>query len=274
MEPVTVIIPTYNRETLLKKAIDSVREQSYSPFELVVVDDGSEDDTKRLVAGYADVRYIRQENQGPAAARNRGVDAASHDLIAFLDSDDWFDPSKLGVQAEAMAQKPDYLISHTDETWYRRGKLLNQKKKHRKPGGHIFAHCLPLCAVSMSTVMVRRELFDAIGLFDEGFPCCEDYEFWLRASVRFPFLKIDKPLTLKDGGRPDEVSFQYRTGMDRFRVRAIMKLLEKTDLTPEQEKMARKELGRKCVIYGNGCVKHGRPGEGRRYLELAETHGA
>ena len=273
MKPITVIIPTYNREKLLKKAIDSVLVQNYSHFELIVVDDGSDDDTGALVAGYSNVRYIRQENRGAAAARNRGLEMARHDLIAFLDSDDWFDPAKLEVQSRAMAEKPEYLISHTDEIWYRRGILLNQKKKHRKPDGHIFADCLPLCAVSMSTVMARRALFDEVGLFDERLPCCEDYDFWLRASVRFPFLKIDKPLTLKDGGRPDEVSFQYRTGMDRFRVQAILKLLEETDLSPEQERMARTELTRKCVIYGNGCIKHGRPDEGRFFLELAETHG-
>lgn len=266
---VSVIIPTYNRQVLLKKAIESVLAQSHGQYELIVVDDGSEDSTPELVREYGNIIYLHQQNKGPAAARNRGIRAAKHDLIAFLDSDDWFAVDKLALQTQAMAEQPEYLISHTDEIWYRRGKLLNQKKKHRKSGGDIFGHCLKLCAVSMSTVMVRKILFEQIGLFDESYPCCEDYEFWLRVSAVYPFLKIDHPLTLKDGGRSDEVSFQFRIGMDRFRIRAIVKLIEDGNLTDEQRRLARKEVASKALIYGNGCVKHGRPEEGNYFLKLA-----
>jgi glycosyltransferase involved in cell wall biosynthesis len=271
MEAVTIIIPTYNRAALLPKAIDSVLSQSYDNFELIVVDDGSDDNTAEILSDYSNIIYLFQENRGPAAARNRGIRAARHDLIAFLDSDDWFAADKLEIQTRAMKENPGFLISHTDEIWYRQGKLLNQKKKHRKYGGDIFARCLPLCAVSMSTVMVRKEMFARIGMFGESYPCCEDYEFWLRASIRHKFLKIDQPLTLKDGGRPDEVSFQYRTGMDKFRIQALLKLLNESELTRNQKKLAQEELVRKCRIYGNGCLKHGRPEEGVYFLDLAQT---
>ena len=271
MEAVTIIIPTYNRAALLPKAIDSVLSQSYDNFELIVVDDGSDDNTAEILSDYSNIIYLYQENRGPAAARNCGIRAARHDLIAFLDSDDWFAADKLEIQTRAMKENPGFLISHTDEIWYRQGKLLNQKKKHRKYGGDIFARCLPLCAVSMSTVMVRKEMFARIGMFDESYPCCEDYEFWLRASIRHKFLKIDQPLTLKDGGRPDEVSFQYRTGMDKFRIQALLKLLKESELTRNQQKLAQEELVRKCRIYGNGCLKHGRPEEGVYFLDLAQT---
>ncbi|MCB2182191.1 MAG: glycosyltransferase [Desulfobulbaceae bacterium] len=267
---ISVIIPTYNRISFLTKAVDSVFGQSCDDYELIVVDDGSNDRTADYIAGCGRrVRYIYQENQGPAAARNRGIRAAAGDFIAFLDSDDWFDREKLAVQSARMEQEPDCLISHTDEIWYRRGKLLNQKKKHFKPGGYIYPQCLKLCVVSMSTVMVRRELFDRVGVFDESLPCCEDYDFWLRASLVTSFLKISKPLTLKDGGRSDEISVQFRTGMDKFRVRSLLNLLEKQRLTNEQRKMAQAELARKCRIYGNGCLKHGRPEEGEKYLDIA-----
>lgn len=267
---ISVIIPTYNRREFLARAIDSVLDQSWQDFELIVVDDGSTDGTARSVAGYGvQVRYLYQENRGPAAARNTGVRAAEGEFIAFLDSDDRFAPEKLAVQQAAMAARPEYLISHTDEIWYRRGELLHQKKKHHRPHGFIFGECLKLCVVGMSTVMVRREFFARIGYFDEELPCCEDYDLWLRASVLLPFLKVDQPLTIKAGGRPDQVSARFRAGMDKFRIRAMVKLLGQQGLSDEQRQLARQELARKCRIFGNGCVKHGRPAEGRYYLELA-----
>jgi glycosyltransferase involved in cell wall biosynthesis len=267
---ISVIIPTYNRREFLARAIDSVLDQGWRDFELIVVDDGSTDETARSVASYGGrVRYLYQENRGPAAARNTGVRAAEGEFIAFLDSDDRFAPEKLAVQQAAMAARPEYLISHTDEIWYRRGELLHQKKKHFRPHGFIFGECLKLCVVGMSTVMLRREFFEKVGYFDEELPCCEDYDLWLRASVSLPFLKVDRPLTIKAGGRPDQVSVRFRAGMDQFRIRAMVKLLGQQDLSDEQRQLARQELACKCRIFGNGCVKHGRPEEGRYYLELA-----
>ena len=268
---ISVIIPTYNRKRLLKKAIDSVLAQTYPYFELIVVDDGSEDNTSELVANCsADIVYIKQANKGPAAARNRGIQAARHNLVAFLDSDDWFAADKLQVQIAAMQENPAYLVSHTQETWYRHGKHLNQKKKHMKNSGDIFRQSLEICAVGMSTVMMHREIFDRYGLFDEEFPCCEDYELWLRVSAEQKFLLVDKPLTQKDGGRDDQLSSIYRMGMDKFRIKAIMKILESSSLTEKQKHLALHELERKCMIYGNGCIKHGRDAEGAYYLRLPD----
>jgi glycosyltransferase involved in cell wall biosynthesis len=272
---ISIIIPTYNRADHLAKAVDSVLTQSHRKFELIVVDDGSDDNTADLMQNhYGDIAYIRQENRGPAAARNRGIERASHDILAFLDSDDWFDDRKLEVQLEAMHRHPAYLISHTNETWYRNGRILNQKKIHRKNSGDIFRQSLKLCAVSMSTVMVRKDVFLQYGPFDEGYPCCEDYEFWLRVSSREEFLLVEEPLTLKDGGREDQVSAVYRTGMDKFRIRAIMKILASGSLNDEQRDWALRELERKCRIYGTGCIKHGRKEEGQYYLNLPETAGS
>jgi glycosyltransferase involved in cell wall biosynthesis len=266
---VSVIIPTYNRSPFLKKAIESVLSQDFHDFELIVVDDGSIDDTPETVSAFKrGIIYIKQENTGPAGARNAGIQRSTRPFIAFLDSDDRWAEGKLSEQIKEMTANPDYFISHTDEIWHKNGRLLNQKNKHKKPHGYIFDKCLSLCAVSMSTVMIRRELFDAVGFFDESFPCCEDYEFWLRVSVKEKFLFIERPLTFKDGGRPDQVSSIYSTGMDRFRIRAIKNLLEANSLNAEQKNFAIRELGKKCGIYGNGCVKHGRKDEGFEYLNL------
>ena len=269
---ISIIIPTYNRAPRLAKAVDSVLAQSHRNIELIVVDDGSDDNTADLMQNYyADVVYLRQENRGPAAARNRGIERASYDILAFLDSDDWFAERKLAIQLAAMDRNPSYLISHTNETWYRNGRILNQKKKHRKNSGNIFRQSLKLCAVSMSTVMVRKDIFLRYGFFDEEYPCCEDYEFWLRVSAKEKFLLVEEPLTLKDGGRDDQVSFIHRTGMDKFRIQAIMKILSSGSLNEEQSAYARKELERKCRIYGAGCIKHGRREEGQYYLDLPGT---
>ena len=267
---VSIVIPTYNRSQFLKKAVDSVLAQTFKGFELIIVDDGSAGNTYHFISQYSDnrIRYVKQENKGPGAARNRGIEESRHDLIAFLDNDDWWDKEKLDIQFREMQQNSGYLISHTQEIWYKNGKLLNQKKKHKKQHGYIFDKCLPLCAVSMSTAIVRKELFDRIGLFDEGMACCEDYDFWLRASINHKFLLIDEPLTLKDGGRPDQVSSIYATGIDKFRIQSILKLLRSNNLTSEQRKLATNELHKKCRIYGNGCLKHGKQEEGKRYLHL------
>ena len=271
---VSVIIPTYNRAQRLGKAIDSVLAQSHQDFELIVVDDGSEDNTDELIENYnSDIVYIRQENSGAAAARNRGIEKARYNLLAFLDSDDWFAENKLKTQIEAMNRNPSCLISHTNEIWYRNGQILNQKLKHRKSSGDIFAQSLELCAVGMSTIMIHKEIFDRYGFFDEGYPCCEDYEFWLRISAEEKFLLVEESLTLKDGGRDDQLSAIYRTGMDKFRIKAIMKTLASGRLTEEQSGIARRELERKCRIYGTGCIKHGRAEEGRYFLNLPETVG-
>ncbi len=271
---VSVIIPTYNRAQRLGKAIDSVLAQSHQDFELIVVDDGSEDNTDELIENYnSDIVYIRQENSGAAAARNRGIEKARYNLLAFLDSDDWFAENKLKTQIQAMNRNPSCLISHTNEIWYRNGQILNQKLKHRKSSGDIFAQSLELCAVGMSTIMIHKEIFDRYGFFDEGYPCCEDYEFWLRISAEEKFLLVEEPLTSKDGGRDDQLSAIYRTGMDKFRIKAIMKTLASGRLTEEQTGIARRELERKCRIYGTGCIKHGRAEEGRYFLNLPETVG-
>ncbi len=268
--PVSVIIPTYNRLSFLEKAIDSVLNQTYGNFEVIVVDDGSDDGSHKLLSLRDDqLRYLYQENKGPAAARNTGIRAARYPLLAFLDSDDWFAPCKLEIQHKIMAADPRIMISHTEEIWYRRGLHLNQKKKHYKPEGDIFAESLKICAVGMSTVMVRARLFELIGLFDEDLPCCEDYDLWLRAGLHYPFAKIAEPLTFKAGGRPDQVSVRFRVGMDRYRISSILKILTSERLSVEQRRLAESELVNKCRIYGKGCHKHGRRHEGEFYLELA-----
>ncbi|MFO7708553.1 MAG: glycosyltransferase [Desulfobacterales bacterium] len=265
---VSVVIPTYNRAWCLAEAVGSVLSQEFRSFELIVVDDGSTDDTPRLLAGYGDaVRTLRQENRGVSAARNAGIDAARAELVAFLDSDDLWLPGKLSRQIDFFASHPEVLICQTEELWVRSGRRVNPGKRHRKRGGMIFEPSLELCLVSPSAVMVRRGLFERVGRFDEGLPACEDYDLWLRVGCRLPVHLIDTPLIVKRGGHPDQLSRAW--GLDRHRTASIQKLLQKEALTPGQRRAALGALRRKCAVYAGGCRKRGRFEEADRYEQLA-----
>lgn len=269
---ISVIIPTYNRAGWLAEAVRSVLCQTLPPAEVLIVDDGSTDRTRSLVEELAGesslpLTYIHQDNRGAAAARNTGIRAARGDTLCFLDSDDRFVPEKIALQYASL-QSSGCRISHTRELWFRRGRPLNQKKIHQPPQGEIFRASLAMCVVGMSTVMVRRELFACYGYFDETLPCCEDYDFWLRAGSRERFFLVDLPLTVKNGGRSDQLSVRYRMGMDKYRIHSLVKLLAGGGLSGEPALLALRELERKCAIYGRGCIKHGREEEGQAYLRL------
>jgi len=266
---VTVIIPTYNRAGCLREAVDSVLAQDFRDFELIVVDDGSTDDTPRLLQEYGDaIRVFRQENRGVSAARNAGIAVSRGALIAFLDSDDLWLQVKLARQVEFFKAHADALICQTEEIWVRNGRRVNPGKRHRKRGGMIFEPSLDLCLVSPSAVMVRRELFQCVGFFDEGLPACEDYDLWLRVSSRYAVHLIDIPLIVKRGGHPDQLS--RTAGLDKFRISAIVKLLGSDRLSIEQRRAAVRTLKRKCTVYAGGCRKRGRMTEAEHFEQLAQ----
>jgi glycosyltransferase involved in cell wall biosynthesis len=266
---VSVIIPTYNRAWVIKEAIDSVLTQDYTEFELIVVDDGSTDQTFDVLDAYGnDIKVLSQKNKGVSAARNRGIAEASGNFIAFLDSDDLWHPQKLSSQIDFFNQTPDALICQTEEVWIRNGLRVNPKKRHKKPSGMIFKPSLRLCLVSPSAVMIRRHLFDKVGEFDETLPACEDYDLWLRISCRFPIHLIDTPLIIKRGGHDDQLS--KGTGLDKFRIKAIEKIIKSGFLSEDQHRSAVKTLKKKCDIYAAGCRKRGRTDEAEYYESLPE----
>ncbi|MDZ7599434.1 MAG: glycosyltransferase, partial [Desulfobacterales bacterium] len=234
---------------------------------LIVVDDGSTDDTPQLLEGYAGrITVLRQANRGVSAARNAGIAAARGELIAFLDSDDLWLPGKLARQAGFFALHPEALICQTEELWVRNGRRVNPGKRHRKRGGMIFEASLELCLVSPSAVMVRRELFDRVGLFDESLPACEDYDLWLRVSCRFPVHLIEIPLIVKHGGHPDQLSRGW--GLDRHRIASILNLLAADVLSEDQRQAAICVLRQKCAVVAGGCRARGRLDEAAYYEGL------
>jgi GT2 family glycosyltransferase len=249
---------------MLREALESVRAQTYNDFELIVVDDGSSDETAGQLRRIGhEFRVMTQTRRGVAAARNRGVSAARGGYVAFLDSDDLWLPNKLAVQVAFMKACPEVTICQTDEIWMRHGVRVNPKAKHCKPSGDIFKRSLDLCLVSPSAVMMRRDLIVKIGGFDETLPVCEDYDLWLRIAVDHPVPLLPLALVIKRGGHVDQLSHS-RWGMDRFRIYALQKLL-RSGLTGEQRLWALAALERKVSILAHGARKRDRQDQAAAY---------
>jgi len=254
---ISVIIPVYNRPEQIKNAVESVLKQTYSNFELIVVDDGSTDDTPEVLSQYdAEITVFRISNSGVSAARNYGVDKASGSYIAFLDSDDEWKPKKLEKQLEFML-KGNWRISQTEEIWIRNGSFLNKRKKHEKPEGDIFIPSLQLCTVSPSAVMIKKYVYDQYGGFDETLPVCEDYDLWLRMAVREKFGLLNEKLVVKYGGHDDQLS--ATPAMDRYRILSLHRILTlETDLAKTRKMELIKVLTKKIEVYSNGARKRDR----------------
>jgi glycosyltransferase involved in cell wall biosynthesis len=255
---VSAVIPTRDRARLVERAVASVLAQSRPPEEVIVVDDGSRDDTvARLRSAFpAGVEVIAAGGRGVSAARNRGIGAARGEWIAFLDSDDEWLPEKLEAQLQTLAAEGCRLC-HCDEIWIRNGRRVNPRRHHRKRGGRIYRDCLPRCAVSPSAALVARSLLDEVGLFDESLPACEDYDLWLRICAREPVAYVDRPLVVKHGGRGDQLS-RTVPALDRYRIRALEKILDQGVLSPQDRRATVAVLLDKIGVYAAGAAKRGR----------------
>jgi len=262
---ISVVITTFNRRSFLREATLSVFKQDFNDKEIIIVDDGSTDKSYETVRDLP-VQYVWKPNGGISSARNRGIEMAKGDYIAFLDSDDIWKKRKLSIQLEQMENR-GYPVSYTDEIWIRNGKRINQKLRHRKYTGNIFEHCLPLCIISPSSVVLKREIFDDVGVFDESLPVCEDYDMWLRVAARYPVLFIDKLLIIKRGGHEDQLSRRYEA-MDRFRIKSLVKIIDSGMLNETKRRRALEVLENKCSVYMSGAAKRGKHDEVEQYRKL------
>ncbi len=271
---ISVIIPTHNRASILARALDSVLAQTLQPREIIVVDDGSEDDTTTLLArDYPACRYLHQPNRGVSSARNLGIANAKGDWIALLDSDDAWLPEKLALQAKALDENPGLRICHTEEIWIRNGIRVNPMRKHTKQGGRIFQRCLPLCVISPSSVVLHQSLFAEYGDFDTSLPACEDYDLWLRLCAHEEVLFIEQHLTVKYGGHADQLSRRH-WGMDRFRVQALEKILQSTRLNEADRHAALGVLVEKTRILAQGAEKRSQHDRAAQYRRLQSHYRA
>jgi len=252
---ISVVIPTYNRIALVERAIDSVLMQSIKPFDIIVVDDGSDDGTSEMIKKkYRSINLVQQQNSGVSAARNNGIKHAKGDWIALLDSDDEWTEKKLENQVNRLIKNPDYHFCHTNEIWIRNGVRVNQKKRHQKYGGYIFDKCLDICRISPSSTLFKKNILEHVGWFDTQLPVCEDYDLWLRITADYKILFVDEPLIIKYGGHTDQLS-QSVEGIELFRIKSLENLLANTELSPQKRNLAITMIIKKLNIYLNGLVK-------------------
>ena len=199
---VSVILPTLDRAHLLRRAIASVLAQTFTDFELIVVDDGSSDDTPQVVAAldHPRVRYLRNEQRrGAAGAENRGIAAARARFIAFIDDDDEWLPEKLALQMRRFHDEPP----STGVVYTGRWLVKDGTRSYGPPAsilareGEIHRELLNRRTfVPLVCAVVRRECFDDVGLFDETLPTSNDYDLWVRISRRYRFVHIPQPLVI------------------------------------------------------------------------------
>jgi len=280
---VSVIIPTYNRCAMAAEAVASVMAQRAVAFELIVVDDGSTDGTlERLGAQYAcgsdvpergrrgesSIRLASLARRGPAAARNHGVALARAEFVAFLDSDDLWMPDKLERQLAFMRANPECAFAQTQELWMRNSRRVNPGRRHRKRAGDIFVESLRTCLISPSAVMIRRDLFESAGGFDEELAACEDYDLWLRLLIDHEVGLLDEALVIRRGGHRDQLS-ATTPALDRFRIVTLMKLTKMRALGVERRRAVAEVLAEKCLIYATGLNRRGKSSEADRYQALA-----
>ena len=264
---ISVVIPTYNRIALVERAIDSVLRQSIKPFDIIVVDDGSDDGTSEMIQKkYRSINLVQQQNSGVSAARNNGIKHAKGDWIALLDSDDEWTEKKLENQANRLIKNPDYHFCHTNEIWIRNGVRVNQKKKHQKYGGYIFDKCLDICRISPSSTLFKKNILEHVGWFDTQLPVCEDYDLWLRITADYKILFVDELLIIKYGGHTDQLS-QSVEGIELFRIKSLENLLANTELSPQKRNLAITMIIKKLNIYLNGLIKRKKQTEAEQVKE-------
>jgi len=244
----SVIIPVYNRASTLKSAIESVLSQTFSDYEIIVVDDGSDKVVKKALKPYMGrVKYIKLNNNfGVSHARNIGIKAARGKYIAFLDSDDLWLPDKLQMQFD-MFQQSDLPVIHTNEFWFRGDRFINQGKRHKRYGGKIFDKVLDFCRISPSSVAIRKDVFKVCDLFDEKMRVCEDYDLWLRICEKYEVGYLPEKLIIKRAITDDQLSDSIKH-IEFIRLVALARFVQCKKLSSENKLSAIKEINRKAGI--------------------------
>ena len=250
---ISVIIPTFNRAGFILKTIESALNQTKRANEIIIIDDGSTDNTKQILQPLIDLNkiiYKYQKNNGVSSARNLGINLSSNNWLAFLDSDDIWHEEKLEKQIEFHKQNQNILFSHTDELWKFNDKIIKQKKHQQKPQGFCFEENIDSCKIGASTVFLHKSILNDIGLFDETLIACEDYDLWLRILLKYELGLISEKLITKFAGHSGQLSFDTPL-MDTFRIEALKKHLD-SDFKIE----VKKELLKKYEILIKGAKKH------------------
>lgn len=255
---ITIILPTFNRAPVLTRALESVLQQDFQDWELLISDDGSTDHTRTVAEEFIQRtgrgRYLYSpHNTGVSAARNRAVREARGEWLAFIDSDDEWLPNRLSAQMQLAGQYP---LIHSEEIWIRNGVRVNAPKIYAKSGGRLFRRCVEICCISPSATLMRTDLYRSLGGFREDFPACEDYELWLRIAARHEIGFVDQALIKKYGGHADQLSTRYKA-QDYFRVKALMPFLDSEEISDDDRAHVAEAVRQRCAILLKGYQKHG-----------------
>lgn len=262
MSKISIIIPTFNRRDYITTALDSVLKQTHKDYEIIIIDDGSNDDTKDVLKPYQNnIRYFYQGNKGIPTTRNRGIREAGGDYIAFLDSDDYWLPKKLERQMECFSKNPDYGMVATRCSSIRPDGSLREKNRPGK-SGWVLIDLFKANFIRTSSAMIKKECLDTVGVFDESLPECEEYDLWLRIAKKYPVGFINDPLAVYTDN-PKGVSTDSLAG------RLLrLKVLEK-DYLKEciPSPIYRKRLASNYHYVGRHYLNRGRKIEGIKYLK-------
>lgn len=258
---ITAIIPTYNRAILVSDAINSVLNQTYNIDEIIVVDDGSTDNTQDILKKIHGIKIIKTKNLGVSHARNMGIRNAKNDWLAFLDSDDIWLKDKIEKQVLLHDKEVNLMFSHTSEKWIRDGKEIKYPNSLKKPQGECFLQNISTCKIAASSVLINKNIFDTVGLFDESLRVCEDYDMWLRILHDYKIALVSDEGIIKRAGHSQLSSTIF--AIDRYHIYTLQKFLG-TRFSNE----IKDEIIKKCNILIKGAIKHNNQEILKQYLKV------
>jgi len=271
MPTVNVIIHTFNNEKFIAETVESVLKQTYNDYEIIVVDDGSEDGTRDALLPYMqEIRYHYKENGGIASAKNAGISLSNAEFIAFLDHDDLWVPDKLKIQMEHFNSNLQVGLVYAKYTSFRNDKELRTKPE-KGYSGWIFKKLLSKSFIQTSTVMVKRECLNTVGPFDESFKLADEYDMFLRVAKRFQCGFVDKKLTRyrvhdRNASRNDLL-------FDKENLRVFKKVYNGyTDLDEKEKKILRKRIAMYSIKVAGGLYNQGQLEESKKYQKEAREY--
>lgn len=264
---VSVVIPTYNRRDLVERALQSVYGQTYRDFEIVVVDDGSTDETRAVLAGEARVRYLFQKNRGPASARNLGIRQAQGELIAFLDSDDVWLPDFLSAQVAVLSRYPEVALVCARS-------IVGKKEAKDFPlsreliVGDLYPKLYERSFVRTPTVVTRKSCLESVGCFNESYPWSEDHDLWLRIASKHAIAYVNRCL-VRIGRQSDNISRDWMRPLDAHLKIAIEVLERNYDASRIPEAVFRRRVAKRYLQFSHLSFVRGDHAQAWSYIRRA-----
>ena len=276
MSKVSVIIPTYNCARYITGAINSVISQTYKNLEIIVIDDGSKDNTKETLEYYMKaglINYIYQENKGPAGARNEGIRTATGEYIAFLDADDLWMKDKLQLQIDYIQRNPQYKVIFSDFMEMSDGKItFNSYLKeggYKNVGeGYLYDNLIKESFISPITAIISRDIFVKVGLFDEELIIGEDRDMWLRVAEEFQIGFLNKVLSIRNRHSTNLTRKRelYMLMQVRMLEKHLKRRMDDKDKNPDCVREIKRELENRYLELGMYYTREFRKDVARKYF--------